>query len=169
MELAASARSMAGWQPNTVPARADLRQSPSGGPCWPKGLIRGLGQRANRGWGQDRVRVGGKHVCRPQRPPETQVAAVVGLVAGGETASGSSPRCSFASYQRSVGPWLPRQHRAWPREVPKKRFRPVETHGSLKLRIANGGSGLRHTERVMTCSSATVRKTLANAPDGEPS
>ena len=49
----------------------------------PRGLSGRLGQRANRGWGQDRVRVGGKHVCRPQRPPETQVAAVVGLVAGG--------------------------------------------------------------------------------------
>ena len=34
---------MAGWQTDPVPARADLRQSPSGGPCWPKGLIKGLG------------------------------------------------------------------------------------------------------------------------------
>ena len=38
MELAASARSMAGWQPNTVPAREALRQSPSTGRSWAAGV-----------------------------------------------------------------------------------------------------------------------------------
>ena len=38
MELAASARSMAGWQPNTVPAREAPRESPSTGRSWAAGV-----------------------------------------------------------------------------------------------------------------------------------
>ena len=83
MELAASARSMAGWQTDPVPARADLRQSPSGGPCWPKGLIKGLGQRANRGWGQDRAKAGGKRTDRPPAlTPEQVEQALAGAADG---------------------------------------------------------------------------------------
>ena len=38
MELAASARSMAGWQPNPVPAREAPRESPSTGWIWAAGV-----------------------------------------------------------------------------------------------------------------------------------
>ena len=38
MELAASARSMAGWQPDTVPAREAPRESPSTGRSWAAGV-----------------------------------------------------------------------------------------------------------------------------------
>ena len=38
MELAASARSMAGWQPNTVPEREAPRESPSTGRSWAAGV-----------------------------------------------------------------------------------------------------------------------------------
>ena len=38
MENAASARSMAGWQPNTVPAREAPRESPSTGRSWAAGV-----------------------------------------------------------------------------------------------------------------------------------
>ena len=38
MELAASAQSMAGWQPNTVPAREAPRESPSTGRSWAAGV-----------------------------------------------------------------------------------------------------------------------------------
>ena len=37
MELAASARSMAGWQSDTLPERVAHRQSSSTDRCWPTG------------------------------------------------------------------------------------------------------------------------------------
>ena len=38
MEIAASARSMAGWQPDPVPAREAPRESPSTGRSWAAGV-----------------------------------------------------------------------------------------------------------------------------------